>query len=425
MDLLIVVHPHDVPWVRYTLHTNQRMLRPVRTYLMTYSTDEVAALFPECTVVSLGRLPFTYDDVVKATSAPHAWTYLVQLARLYASDVLVLDRPFVCLDADAVVLQPLRLDAVGTRHGTNPYVFAHLHALHPALRKELPQSADVPYYVVEPLRLQALHVTISEANTHTPFWRLYLSAIPPHTQGQGASDKELYVTWGAHTQRPTCVSVVWKRITSYADVTPLLADAKGVQLVTCPAASQSLLTCFQTSPWTRVQRWLGDIPLATLPVPLAAIADRTPGTVVHFGCGEMPSLDPWTGWTYQGVDVSEEAVHHALTRFPALSVTCLDVCVAPLPSGTLAVCTEFLPRLGYTHALTFLLRLRRVYPVVLFVDYVPHGTPRINVDHPTGDQGVIWWDLPPYNVWGVTEHGRVPLDGGTLVVHVLETPSQP
>lgn len=402
MDLLIVVHPQDIPWLRYTLPTTQRALGSVHTYLLTYATDEVTALFPDCTVVALGRLPFTREDVARAVTDAHATTYLVQLARLYAADILVLPRPVLCLDADAVVLQPVRLDAVGTRHGTNPYVFAHVHALLPTLRKELPQSADVPYYVIDPARLQAMHVAISEANAHTPFWRLYLAAIQLHTQGHGASDKELYVTWGARTQRPACFPVVWKRITRYDEVTPLLATPKGVHVVTCPP--YSLLPCFTASRWARVQRWLGGAPLATLPIPPAALAGRTPGTVVHFRCGEPPSMATWDGWTYKGVDVSEER---------------LDVCTAPLPPGTLAVCTEFLPRLCYAHALTFLLRLRRAYTTVLFVEFIPKGALRINVDHPTGDQGTLWWDLPPYNAWGAVEHGRVPLDVGTVVVHSM------
>lgn len=413
MDLLIVVHPQDVVWLRYTLPTTQRALEPVHTYLLTYATDEVAALFPECTVVSLGRLPFTREDVAHAVTDAHATTYLVQLARLYAADILVLPRPVLCLDADAAVLQPIRLDAVGTRHGTNPYVFAHMHALLPTLRKELAQSADVPYYIVDPTRLQSMHVAISEANANTPFWRLYLAAIQLHTQGQGASDKELYVTWEARTQRPTCTPVVWKRITRYDEVTPLLATPKHVQVATCPP--QGVLECFKT---TRIQRWLGGVPLSTLPLPPAALAGRPPGSVVHFGMGDPTA---WTGWTYTGVDVSEESVHAARSRFPGTSFHYLDVCVDPLPQGTLAVCTEFLPRLGYAHALTFLLRLRRVYPTILFVEFIPKGAPRINVDHSTGDQGTLWWDLPPYNAWGVVEHGRVPLDIGTLVVHVLET----
>jgi len=403
MDLLIVVHPCDLAWLCYTLPTTQRVLSPVRTFLLTYATDEVAALFPACTVVSLSRLPFTHDDVARTVTEAHASTYVAQLARLYAADILVLTRPVLCLDADAAVLHPVRHDAVGTRHGTNPYVFAHMHSLVPFLRKELSQSADVPYYVIEPSRLQAMHVAISEANAQTPFWRLYLAAIPPHTQGHGASDKELYVTWEARTRRPLCIPVVCKRIAHYNEVTPLLAEPKGVQIVTC--SPQSLLACFKASPWKRVQRWLGGAPLTTLPMPPAALAGRTPGTVVHFGCGEPSSMATWAGWTYTGVDVSEDA---------------LDVCTAPLPPGTLAVCTEFLPRLCYAHALTFLLRLRRTYPTVMFVEFIPKGVPRINVDHPTGDHGVIWWDLPPYNAWGAVEHGRIPLDIGTVVVYVME-----
>lgn len=390
----MVVQPADVSWLRYTLTTTQKVLQPVHTYLMTYATEEVTDLFPECFVVSLARLPFTYDDVAKKTHGRHVWTYLVQLAHLYAADVLVLTRPVLCLDADAAVLQPIRLDAVGTRHGTNPYVFAHMHTLVPFLRKEIAQSADVPYYVFNPTRLQAMHVAISHANNDTPFWRLYLDAILPNTHGQGASDKELYVTWEARTHRPCCVPVVWKRITYYNEVTPLLAAPKDVQVVTCSPQG-----CVQETTWTRIQRWLGGDPLPSIPIPPAALAGRTPGTVVHFGVGNP---EQWAGWTYIGVDVT------------------LDVCVDTLPIGSLAVCTEFLPRLCYAHALTFLLRLRRTYPTVLFVEFIPKGTPRINVDHPTGDQGVLWWDLPPFNAWDVVEHGRVPLDKGTLVVHVMD-----
>lgn len=407
MDLLIVVQPHDLAWLRYTLPTTQRVLRPVRTYLLTYTVPDVAALFPDCTVVSLARLPFTYTDVCKYTQ--HAMTYLIQLARLYAPDILVLPRPVLFLDADAIVLQPL--PPVGTRHGTNPYVFAHLHALHPTLRKELPQSADVPYYVAEPLRIQALHRFVSDTE---PFWRVYLASLPPHSADQGASDKELYVTWEARTQRPANVPIVWKRLTTYAEVTPLLADDQGVHVATCPPAP----TYVQASPWTRIQRWLGGTPLLTLPVPPAALVGISPGAVVHYGCGEAPDLTPWVGWGYVGVD-APDAVNSARGRYPTLSFTSLDVCVDPLPMGTLAVCTEFLTRLCYAHALTFLLRLRGAYPVVLFVDYVPKGAPRVNSDHPTGDWGVVWWDLPPYNVWGVREHGRVPIDGGMLYVHIL------
>jgi len=395
MDLLIVVPPQDHAWLRYTLPTTQRALHPVRTYLLSFFTEELEALFPECTVVSLNRLPFTYDDVVSATSPPHAWTYFVQLARLYASDVLSLERTVVCLDSDAAVLQPLP-PGLGTRHGTNPYVFSHIHTLYPAMRKELPQSADVPYYMVHPERLQSMHVEVSTANQHDPFWRLYLAAIPPYSGNKGASDKELYANWEARTQRTTCVPVVWKRLANYAEVTPLMADPKGVHVVTCP------YTPFQPSTWTRIQRWLGGTS-ATLPVPPAALQGLTPGTVVHYG---TPDLTPWEGWTYIGVTT--------------------DVYVEALPTGTLAVCTEFLPRLCYAHALTFLLRLRRNgYTTILFVDFVPHATPRINVDLPTGDWRVVWWDLPPYNVWGVREHGRVPMDGGTLYVHILEvSPSE-
>jgi len=410
MDLLIVVQLQDLAWLRYTLPTTQRVLQPVRTYLLTYAVSDVEALFPECTVVSLTRLPFTYADVCHYTST-HAMTYLVQLARLYAPDILVLGRPVLFLDADAVVLQPL--PPVGTRHGTNPYVFAHLHALHPTLRKELPQSADVPYYVGEPLRIQALHRFVS---TDEPFWRMYLASIPPHSADQGASDKELYVTWQARTQRPVSTPVSWKRLKTYADVTPLLADAQGAQVATCPPTSQSVLTCFQTSPWIRVQRWLGGTPLTTLPVPPAALSAFTPGTVVHYGCGEAPDLTPWVGWAYVGVD-TEDAVLSARSRFPAQSFLSLDVCVDPLPSGTVAVCTDFLTRLCYAHALTFLLRLRRAYPTVLVIDFVPKGTPRVNSDLPTGDWRVIWWDLPPYNVWGMRPHGRVPIEGGMICVY--------
>lgn len=413
MDLLIVVQPHDVVWLRYTLPTTQRVVQPVRTYLLTYAVDEIQTLFPDCTVVSLTRLPFTYTDVCMYVPV-YTMTYLVQLARLYAPDILVLPRPVLFLDADAVILQPV--PPVGTRHGTNPYVFAHLHALHPTLRKELPQSADVPYYVGEPQRIQALHRFVSDTE---PFWRVYLASLPPYSTNQGASDKELY----ALTQRPPSAPIVWKRLRGYAEVTPLLADAQGVHVATCPPASQSVLTCFQTSPWTRVQRWLGSTPLTTLPVPPAALTGFTPGTVVHFGCGEAPVLTPWVGWTYIGVD-TEDCVLSAHSRLPSVAFTSLDVCVDPLPYGTLAVCTEFLTRLSYAHALTFLLRLRRAYPTILFVDYVPKGAPRINVDHPTGDWGVIWWDLPPFNVWGVRPHGRVPLEEGDVTVHLLETSAQ-
>jgi len=402
MDLLIVVQPHDLAWLRYTLPTTQRVLQPVRTYLLTYALQETEALFPDCTVVSLARLPFTYADVCQYTPT-HAMTYLVQLARLYAPDILVLVRPVVFLDADAVVLQPL--PPVGTRHGTNPYVFAHLHALHPTLRKELPQSADVPYYLAEPQRIQALHRFVS---TDEPFWRVYLASIPPHSADQGASDKELYVTWDARMRRPVSTPITWKRLKSYADVTPILADVKGVHVATCPPAPTL----------TRIQRWLGGTPLTTLPVPPAALSGMSPGTVVHYGCGDSPDLTPWVGWAYVGVD-SPDAVVSARSRFPALSFVSLDVCVEPLPSGSLAVCTEFLTRLCYAHALTFILRLRRTYSVVLVVDYVPNGTPRVNTDHPTGDWGVVWWDLPPYNVWGMREHGRVAMDGGMLYVHIL------
>lgn len=411
MDLLIVVQPHDLAWLRYTLPTTQGVLQPVRTYLLTYAVQETEALFPECVVVSLTRLPFTYTDVCEYTPT-YAMTYLVQLARLYAPDILVLSRPVLFLDADAVVLQPL--PPVGTRHGTNPYVFAHIHTLHPDLRKELPQSADVPYYVGEPQRIQALHQFVS---TEEPFWRIYLTSISPHSADKGASDKELYVTWEARTQRPTSTPVAWKRLKTYADVTPLLGcTTDGLHVATCPPEHPG-----GSSPWARVQRWLWSTPITTLPVPPAALSGLTPGTVVHYGCGEAPDLTPWVGWTYVGVD-SEDAVTSARVRFPSQSFVSLDVCVDPLPTGTLAVCTEFLTRLCYAHALTFLLRLCRVYPTILVVDYIPKGCPRVNSDLPTGDWRVIWWDLPPYKAWGMRPHGRVPVEGGHIVVHLITAP---
>lgn len=408
MDLLIVVQPHDVVWLRYTLPTTQRVVQPVRTYLLTYAVADVEALFPECTVVSLARLPFTYQDVCKYTST-HAMTYLVQLARLYAPEVLVLERPVLFLDADAIVLQPL--PPVGTRHGTNPYVFAHIHTLHPSLRKELPQSADVPYYMAEPLRIQALHRYVSNDE---PFWRMYLSALPPHSADQGASDKELYATWEAIVRQTVSTPIVWKRLKTYADVTPLLADAQGNHVATCPHDRGVV------SPWVRIQRWLGGTPLTTIPVPSAAMIGLPTGTVVHYGCGDAPDLTPWTGWAYVGVD-TEEAVNSARSRYPTLSFLSLDVCVDPLPSGTLAVCTEFLTRMCYAHGLTFLLRLSRLYPTVLVVDFVPKGAPRLNIDLPTGDWRVIWWDLPPYNAWGLRPHGRVHIEGGMVYVNLLST----
>lgn len=415
MDLLIIVQPHDMVWLRYTLPTTQRILAPVCTYLLTFDVTAVQAMFPECRVVSLSRLPFTLDDVRAYTQYP--MTYFTQLARLYAPDVLVLRRPFLCLDADTVVLQTL--PPVGGRHPAtvSPYVASHLRTLHPDLCG-LQRSTDVPYYIVEPARMQALHVSISTLHG-APFWRIYLTALSPYGVDQGASDKQLYVAWASRTQQPMCIeNVVWKKLVSYADVTPLMADAHHVHVATCPPVSQSILACFQASPWKRISRWFGTSPIPTLPLPPTPLKDLIPGTVVHYGCGETPS--PWDGWTYIGVDVNSYTVLQARTYAPTIPILCLDICVDPLPSGSLAVCTDLIHRLGYAHLLTFMLRLQRTYARVFFVDYIPRGAPRINTDHATGTSCAVWWDLPPYNVWNVKEHGRVPMDDGTLYVFVWE-----
>jgi hypothetical protein len=422
-DLMFVAQPHDFVWIRYTLPITLRYIQPTCIYILTYATAEATLLFPECTIVSLTRLPFTYEDVASIVSAPYAMTYLVQLARLYAADILPLQRPLVFVDADAAIVQPIRLESVGTRHGTNPYVFAHLHTLHPTLKKELPQCTDVPYYRVEPQRLQLLHHEVSEAHLNEPFWRIYLTSISPLSKGQGASDKELYVTWLARHERPQCYPLRIRRLENYADLTYHVADTKEVQVVTCSPETQGLLLCFRDSTWTWVQRWLGNTPLTT-PFPPQVLSSYTPSTVVHYGCRELMSLEPWEGWSYVGVDVGVEAVNQAQSRFPSLTFSCLDVCVDPLPEGTLSVCTEFLTRLSYAHALTFLLRASKRYTNLIMVEFIPTGTSRVNKDHPSGEHRVIWWDLPPYNVWGFKEHGRVPLEGGTLFVHQLLTTSQ-
>lgn len=417
--LVIVVFPHDWVWLRYTLSVTQRSLQPHTTYLLTYDVDETRALFPECTVVSLRRLPFTPDDVAAFLPNPHyTLTYLTQLARLYAADVLPLQGPLFFLDADAILLQPVPFDAVGTRHGLNPYVFSHLRTLHPTLHTTPAQSADVPYYQAEPHQLHALHVAVSEAHASVPFWRIYLSALVPMAHDQGASDKELLAAWQARDAPLTCVPLRQRRLITYADLTPLLGNPQGVQVATCPPASQSLLTCCQPSSWTRVQRWFESTPLAS-PIPPQALAGLSPGTVVQFGCRDLWSLAPWDGWTYVGVDVVHDVVQHAQHRFPSHTFLCLDVCQSPLPAGTLAVCTDFFPYLSYAHALTFLLRLLQHYPLVLLVEWIADEAVRENCDHASGTYGVLWWDLPPFNVWGATLHGRVPMDGGTVWVHRL------
>jgi hypothetical protein len=53
------------------------------------------------------------------------------------------------------------------------------------------------------------------------------------------------------------------------------------------------------------------------------------------------------------------------------------------------------------------------------VDFLPHGAPPMNVDHPTGEWGVVWWNLPPYNAWRAVLDGWVSVADGMLVVHRL------
>lgn len=392
MDLLVVAQPADVAWLRYTLPQTLKYLQPIRCYVLTYDTASVQTLFPECTVVSLSRLPFTYDDVARMAHSSPMRT-LTQLAHLYAHHILPLTRPVVCMDATAAVLAPVPATGRGTRLIPGIHTVRHVTTLLPGTKNVY--LDDLPFYVITPEQSHALHVHVSTHHRNEPFWRVYISA----SASAETSDKALYASWIQRSTDDRETHVVHRRLKTYSDAT---YPPPAVHVVSCER--EHVPTMLAQTTWTRVRRWVGDTHVTSLPIHAAALDGLPVGTVVHYGSTDAPS-DVWKGWTYVGVDVEST-----------------DLCVDPLPHGTLALCTNLFSRLSYAHALTVLARMVQVYPTVMVVDFIPDGTPRINTDRPTGQWGVVWWDIAPYSALNAVLNGYVPLSSGKLAFHRILKP---
>lgn len=370
MDVLIVAESADFPWLRYTLATTLNCVRPLAVHLLTYAVDEATTLFPECTVVSLSRFPFSVASVI--TEEALQFQYIAQLARLYAPHVLVLTRPYMCLDANACVLAPLPwLDThghavLGTRHGvTYPYVL-HMERLHPSLRRGLLQSADVPYCVLEPERVQSMLQTISHDRGDEPFWRLYLHAIHRYHRARGASEKEVYANWWATRSVPTAVTVRTVALDGAHAVTPLLADAKGHHLATCHRAS--LVSLFAVPWWKQFFQ----TPPAPLVPPDATLLQLVPAPAIVADWGASMPLDAVpAGWNYTTVGLEH------------------------VPNEPVVVMRGVVGRLAFAHIHYVFKRLSG--HTVVVVEHLPLPVPvRINDDSPTGGPPrPLWWDVPP------------------------------
>jgi hypothetical protein len=408
MDLLIVVSPRDIAWLRYTLPMSLKSLKPVRCYLMSYTPEYFQEMFPECTSVSLSRLPFTYEDILRMSSRS-AMRLVKQLAHLYAHHVLPLTRPLICMDAHAAVLAPLPDHGYGTRTLPNLHIVKHVTTLLPG--SSTIYADDLPFYTIDAQCARELHMSVSASHRDEPFWRIYVASAVSGT----TSDKSLYETWTKQALAPRKTHIVHKQLNTYSEVTTC-----DTQVVTCRVEYVPALLA-QTQ-WTRLRRWIGDAHVTSLPIHAQTIADLPVGTVVHYGCGEAPSLDLWNGWNYIGVD-SEDALERARALHPTHLFKSLDPCIDPIPLGTLALCTNFFSRLCYAHAMTVVLRMLQVYPVIMVVDYIPNGVPRINTDHPTGQWGVVWWDLAPYSVWSAVLHGYISMPNGKLACYRILKPS--
>jgi hypothetical protein len=374
MDLLLVAEPVDFPWLRYTLATTLTYTRPHTVYLLTYAVDEATRMFPECVVGSLSRFPFSVEGALPPGTP---WfQYMAQLARLYAPQVFVLDRPYLCLDANACVLSALPwMDTqghpvVGTRHGVYyPYVL-HMERLHRILRRGLLQSADVPYAVFEPGRVLSMLHDISHDRKDEPFWRLYLTAIHKYHLERGASEKEVYANWWATRSVPTTVTVRTAVLEGEHAVTPLLSDAKGYHLATY--RPQTLTRAFSV-PWWK-QYFLTPPPPKEAPVDLLVRAVPAPAIVADWGA-TVPLTAVPPGWSYALV-----ALEH-------------------VPKEPVVLLRGIAGRLSLAH-LQYVLALFRGRTVVVLEEHPLPVALRINTDVRSGSAPrALWWSEAPLSAY--------------------------